>query len=158
MAAREKLMASCRIALVALSLTTGGECHAQDTIPWFGIEWRCMQQHDERYEVACIPRPVRPADLDEAAFAARFRDAILRDRGDNGTRGGAVPVFTGRDMRPVTARGMAAVFSGEAWLVPLFVRPANPAAVTRLLEAVLCDPTVRCTVTYRGILAASSVE
>jgi hypothetical protein len=51
-------------------------------------------------------------------------------------------------MRPVAARGMPEVFSTKAWRIPLYSQPANPVAVSQLLESVLCGGAPRCTVSY----------
>jgi hypothetical protein len=57
-------------------------------------------------------------------------------------------LWRGRDLRPVAMRGHDEVFSSDAWRIPLFARPADPLAVTRLLESALCGDVIYCKVSY----------
>jgi hypothetical protein len=104
-----------------------------------GIAWTCIQEHDVYFEVSCVPQHSRPVNAAEPAEAPGERPPQ-----------GSSPIFSGRDTRPVTARGEAEVFSTRAWRIPLYSRPANPTAIAGLLKSVLCGTEPQCTVSYDG--------
>jgi len=105
-----------------------------------GIAWRCTQEFDSYYSVQCIPNQTAAGD------------APLRPPAE--ARASAPHGFGAHDMRPVAARGDAEVFSTRAWRIPLYTRPGDAQAVSRLLEAVLCDNVPQCTVHYDGTPSA----
>lgn len=98
------------------------------------LAWHCTQQFDRDFNIECIPK---------SAGATAAIDDLTAPASPSRNAGPA-----GHDMRPVAARGNAEVFSTRAWRVPLYSRPANAQAVSRLLESVLCDRLPDCTVHY----------
>jgi hypothetical protein len=98
-----------------------------------GVAWDCVQEMDERYHVLCVPRPAGAVEAGAAALPVNVHPARLPG---------------GPDTRPVALRGAPEVFSAAAWRVPLYARPADAGAVTRLLESVLCGEATYCMVRY----------
>jgi hypothetical protein len=127
------------IAAVGASLYGAPAASALDDAAPARIVWTCIQEHDAYFEVSCVPQRSRPDNAAAPADAPRKRAPQ-----------GSGPAFSGRDMRPVTARGEAEVFSTRAWRIPLYSRPGNPTAIAGLLKSVLCGTEPQCTVSYDG--------
>lgn len=132
-------------AMIAASLFAIPAAGALDDAVSTGIVWTCSQERDAYFHVSCVPQRSRP---DNAAATETMREPAP-SRGDAAPRE-SVPAFRGHDMRPVTTRGDAEVFSTRAWRIPLYSQPANPAAIAGLLESVLCGTASQCSVSYEG--------
>jgi hypothetical protein len=126
-------------------VTAVGAALAQDANGQAGILWKCMQETDKDFHIRCIPLPIPSGSTDSSIVP--FRNPAAGLAVPVAERSG-IPLWRGRDLRPVAMRGHEEVFSAEAWRMPLFARPADPTAVTRLLESVLCGETPRCRVSY----------
>jgi hypothetical protein len=109
---------------LVLSAANGNPALAQDGAP-LGVQWRCVQQYDEVFNILCIPAP---------AGDGSFVPASLRG---------------GDGMPPAPERGVAEEFLTRAQSVPLYARPSDKDMVGILLQSVLCDTAPRCTVSYR---------
>ncbi len=104
------------------------------------IEWYCVQEFDEKYEVRCI------------AEETQIRNAMNRsdqrppanNNSDDGRTDGVIPAFG----IPVAMRTEREIFAEGAWKVPLYAQPSNPSAVTQLLQSVLCGARQQCSVRY----------
>ncbi len=135
------LQSTAAVTVFALATST---TFAQDAMGHRGILWKCMQENDEYFHIRCIPLPVPTAAMDASAL----RLGLAADLGPPETPRNGVPLWRGRDLRPVAMRGHDKVFSADVWRIPLFTRPADPLAVTRLLESVLCGEAPHCKVNY----------
>lgn len=110
------------------------------------VDWKCVQEHDEQFHIACIARPARG---DSLTLELLLGDVVWADAsGDAGPQSISVRAFRGLDLRPVATREAAAVFSPSPWRVPLYAPPSNTTAVIQLLQAVLCGSALGCTVSY----------
>ena len=134
------------IAAIGAGLYGAPAASALDEATPAGILWTCIQEHDAYFEVSCVPQRARADNAAAPADAPRER---APSRGDAAPQGSG-PAFSGRDMRPVTARGEAEVFSTRAWRIPLYSRPGNPTSIAGLLKSVLCGTEPQCTVSYDG--------
>lgn len=98
-----------------------------------GVEWRCVQQHDEAFNVLCFPKPTgfgsaaleAPAPIVKASLPGKV------------------------EMRPVAERGLEDVFAEDAWSVPLHSPPRDMVMVNQLLQSMLCNTAPNCSVSYR---------
>jgi hypothetical protein len=95
------------------------------------LVWRCVQQRDPAYSVACmaIIGPGALPLLNAAPVAAAQR-------------------LGGRDLRPVAARGIDELLSDRPWTVPLFAPPTDRTSLTELLTMALCGD-IPCQIEYR---------
>jgi hypothetical protein len=121
-------------AILLVVTAISGNFAAAGEISPLGVEWRCVQQFDEYFQVMCAPRPTGFGSV-----ALEASDDIIKT---------SPPAA--RDMRPVAERGLAEVFAADAWSVPLYSRPRDMLKVNQLLHSVLCNNAPRCSVSYRG--------
>lgn len=125
------LLAVAAAACVAVPAT------AADTAP-AGVAWSCVQETDAYFHVRCMPqRTAAPGDATPAPLPVE-----------------PAPAGRGHDLRPVSARGEAEIYSTRAWRIPLYSPPARPAQVAALLSAVLCGEARDCSVAYDPAAAA----
>jgi hypothetical protein len=144
-----RTMKTIATAMIYASCAIGaGTAGAQASEAAPGIQWRCMQEQDEDFNILCVPRRLGKDD----SVTTPSPGAGVESSGGMpipDTRiGSAEALPSGRDLRPLALRGTQEVFSASAWRLPLYRRPTNPLAVTRLLDTVLCGGVARCTVTY----------
>ena len=133
--ARMKTIAMFSSSVLALTLATGlNAANSRDDAAAGGVNWACNQEHDAYFHVSCVPQRTRADTATAPADTLRERDAA--------------PVAHGHDMRPVTLRGEAEVFSTRAWRIPLYSQPASAASAAGLLETVLCGGAADCRVDY----------
>lgn len=121
------------LSVVAAALPLGASAQSEGRGPP-PLSWHCVQEFDEHANVACIARVRSDSSADVAPETAAMPAAFPR-------RGGV-------DLRPVAQRGDAAVFSFEAWRVPLLVPPVDLEHVELLLRSVLCGRRPACMVSY----------
>jgi len=126
-----KLLSSA-IVLVVTSL--GSSYASAQNMTQLGVEWQCVQQRDESFNVLCFPKPTG------------FGRVALEAPGEfvKTSRPGS------RDMRSVAERGLDEVYSSDAWSVPLHSPPRDMVMVRQLLQAVLCNTAPSCSVNYRS--------
>ena len=136
--ARSRFLGALTVWVAAAAcLLSACDALAQAPAGTVGVDWRCAQEYDEDFNVVCVPIPVRDTAAARSAQGAA-------------PAASAAATFRGRDLRPVAARGMDAVFAADEWRVPLFHLSADRASLVRLLQAVLCDAAPDCTVDYRS--------
>jgi hypothetical protein len=128
------------ILIAALALDSAA-VPAQEAAPT-GVAWKCLQQNDADFHVVCVPLPVH------GVVAEKARGEAPSSPADSGGAAAAA-ALEGLDLRAVTERGLDEVFSADAWTMPLYTRPTNPAAVVQLLNSVLCSSAPGCSVSYR---------
>jgi len=121
------------VVVLVVSATGTPIASAQNLTP-SGVQWQCVQQTDEYFNVLCQPKPIG-----EGSVVPDSSSGIVQ---------GSLPV--NNDLRPVAERGLAEVFSAKAWSVPLYSQPTDQGKVSQLLQSVLCDTAPYCSVTYRS--------
>lgn len=111
------------------------------------LNWSCLQQHDESFNVRCTPRleGTSPGTFSRR-WAALFWEDIIGQ--PPAARYAAGISSRRRDFRPVAMRYSDEIFSGAAWYVPLHSRPTDAANVIRALQSALCGTMRYCRVTY----------
>ena len=144
-----KILACVMLGVACSLASVPGSTQSADKVA--GIQWRCVQEQDEDFHIVCIPRPLRlnEGELPDPGLGADAAGSAADSELERPVGGVAAP--HGRDLRPVALRGTKEVFSTSAWRLPLFRRPTNLLAVTRLLESVLCGGIPRCTVSYQAV-------
>ncbi len=103
------------------------------------VEWLCVQEFSERYEVRCLAQATRT----RAPMAPLDRHSVP----ENDPGGRAWDSGPAHSV-PVAMRAPDEIFAEGAWKVPLFVRPSDPTAVNDLLQSVLCGERENCSVRY----------
>jgi hypothetical protein len=120
----------CLAVVFASAASAPTRTAAQNHFPPAALTWRCTQGFDASYHVLCLP--------DAGAPAARSISVA-----EPAPRSGAAA-----DLVPVAERGIAEVFSADAWRVPLHSAPVDPVRVQALLESALCGKRSSCAVRY----------
>jgi hypothetical protein len=121
-------------AIVFVATASASNFAAAHDISPLGVEWQCIQQYDESFNVLCIPEPAIPGDVAPEAPGGRIETSLLR----------------AGDLRPAARRGLTKEFFETDQSVPLHVPPRDKAKVNYLLQMVLCDSAPRCSVNYRS--------
>jgi hypothetical protein len=129
-----RLLRKLRPAILLVVTAISSNFSSAGEIAPLGVEWRCVQQYDEFFHVQCAPKPT---GFGSAALEAS--DDIVK---------ASLP--GAGELRPVAERGLAEVFSADAWSVPLYSRPRDMVMVNQLLQSVLCNTAPRCSVSYRS--------